>query len=330
MQRRKFITFVGGAVVAWPLAVRAQRSERVRRIVVLMGDAENDPNGKAYTGAFRQSLQELGWTEGRNIRIDYRWAAGSPDRANAYAMEVATLAPDVVIANGTQLLTALHRATQTIPIIFVVVADPVGAGLVKGPSHPGGNITGFSTFEPEIGGKWLELLKEIKPGLQRVAGIWDPAFKGFATIWRVIESSAPRLNVRVTSISLRDPNDDIEPVLAVFARELEGGLIVLPTPANASARGRIFSLAARYRLAAIYPFRYFATGGGLMSYGFDTVDLFRRSASYVDRILKGERPADLPVQAPTKYELVVNLKTAKALGLTVPPSLLARTDEVIE
>jgi putative ABC transport system substrate-binding protein len=330
MQRRKFITFVGGAAVAWPLVVRAQRSERVRRIVVLMGNAENDPNGKAYTGAFRQRLKELGWTEGRNIRIDYRWAAGRPDRANAYAMEVATLAPDVVLANGTQVLTALQRATQTIPIVFVVVADPVGAGLVKGPSHPGGNLTGFSTFEPEIGGKWLELLKEIKPGLQRVAGIWDPAFKGFATIWRVIESSAPRLNVRVTSISLRDPNDDIEPVLAVFARELGIGLIVLPTPANASARGRIFSLAARYRLPAIYPFRYFATGGGLMSYGFDTVDIFRQSASYVDRILKGERPADLPVQAPTKYELVVNLKTAKELGLTVPPSLLARADEVIE
>jgi putative ABC transport system substrate-binding protein len=329
MRRREFISLIGGAA-AWPLVVRAQLSKRVRRIVVLMGNAESDPNGKAYTGAFRRSLQELGWTEGRNIRIDYRWAAGKPDRANAYATELMSLAPDVVLANGTQVLTALHRATQTIPIVFVVVADPVGAGFVEGLSHPGGNITGFSTFEPEIGGKWLELLKEIKPGLQRVAGIWDPAFKGFATIWRVIESSAPRLNLQVTSISLRDPSDDVEPLLAMFARELGGGLIVLPTPANASARGRVFSLAARYRLPSVYPFRYFATGGGLMSYGFDTVDLYRRSASYVDRILKGERPADLPVQAPTKYELVINLKTAKALGITVPPSMLARADEVIE
>jgi putative ABC transport system substrate-binding protein len=219
---------------------------------------------------------------------------------------------------------------NTPSIVFVVVADPVGAGLVKAPSHPGGNITGFSTFEPEIGGKWLELLKEIRPGLQRVAGIWDPAFKGFATIWRVIESSAPRLDMQVTSITLRDPTDDIESALAVFAREPGGGLIVLPTPANANVRDRIFALAARYRLPAVYPFRYFATGGGLMSYGFGTLDLFRRSASYVDRILKGEKPADLPVQAPTKYELIINLKTAKALGLTVPPSMLARADEVIE
>jgi putative ABC transport system substrate-binding protein len=330
MKRREFITVIGGVVAAWPLAVRAQQSERVRRIVMLMGNSENDPNGKVYTGAFRQSLQELGWYEGRNIGMEYRWAAGKPDRANAYATELATLAPDVVIANGTQLLTALQRATRNIPIVFVVVADPIGAGLVKSLSHPGGNITGFSTFEPEIGSKWLELLKEINPDLQRVAGIWDPTFKGFAKIWRVIESSAPKLNLQITSISLRDPTDDIESALAVFAQGLGSGLIVLPTPANASARDRIFSLAARHRLPAVYPFRYYATGGGLMSYGFDTVDLFRRSASYVDRILKGERPADLPVQAPTKYELVINLKTAKALGLTVSPSLLARADEVIE
>jgi putative ABC transport system substrate-binding protein len=329
LKRRDFITLLGG-MAALPLAVRAQKPERVRRIIMLMGNAENDPNGKAYTDAFRQSLQELGWTEGRNVRIDYRWAAGKPDRANAYAAELATLAPDVVLANGTQVLTALQRATRSIPIVFVVVADPVGAGFVKGLSHPGGDITGFSTFEPEIGGKWLELLKEIKPDLQHIAGIWEPAFKGFANIWHAIESSALKLNVQITSISLRDPTDDIEPVLAAFARKLRAGLIVLPTPANASARNRIFSLAARYRLPAVYPFRYYATGGGLISYGFDTLDLYRRSASYVDRILKGERPADLPVQAPTKYELVINLKTAKTLGLTVPQSLLVRADAVIE
>jgi putative ABC transport system substrate-binding protein len=330
MRRREFITLIGGAAAAWPIGVCAQQPERVRRIVVLMGNAENDPVGKAYTDAFRQSLQKLGWTENRNVQIDYRWAAGKRNRARAYAKELATLAPDVVLANGTQLLTALQKATRNIPIVFVVVADPVGAGFVKDLAHPGGNITGFSTFEPEIGSKWLELLKEIMPGLQRVAAIWDPAFKGFATIWRVIESSAPRLDVQVTSITLRDPTDDIESALEVFAREPGGGLIVLPTPANASARDRIFSLAARYRLPAVYPFRYYATGGGLMSYGFETLDLFRRSATYVDRIIKGEKPADLPVQAPTKFGLVINLKTAKTLGLTIPPSLLARADEVIE
>ncbi len=330
MRRREFITLACGAAAALPLAVRAQQSERTRRIVVLMGNAENDPNGKAYTSAFQQSFRELGWSEGQNVRIDYRWAAGKPNRANDYAAELATLAPDAVLANGTQVLAALQRTTRNIPIVFVVVADPVGAGFVKSLAHPGGNITGFSTFDPEIGGKWLELLREIKPSLQRVAGIWDPAFKGFAAIWRVIETSAANMNVQVASISVRDPADDIEPALAVFARKLGGGLIVLPTPANASARNRIFSLATRYRLPAVYPFRYYAADGGLISYGFDTVDLYRRSASYVDRILKGERPADLPVQAPTKFELVINLKTAKVLGLTVPPTLLARADELIE
>ena len=329
MRRREFITLLGGAI-SWPVTARAQQSERVRRVIVLMGNAENDPYGKAYAGAFRQSLQELGWIEGRNVRIDYRWSAGKSDRANANAKELAALAPDVVLANGTVVLAALQRTTRRIPIVFVVVADPVGGGFVESLSRPGGNITGFSTFEPEIGSKWLELLKEMKPDLQRVAGIWDPTFKGFATIWSAIESSALRLNVQVRSISLHEPSDDIESSLAVFARELGGGLIVLPTPANANARDRIFSLAARHRLPAVYPFRYFATDGGLMSYGFDTVDLFRRSASYVDRILKGEKPADLPVQAPTKYELVINLRAAKPIGLSVPPTLLSRADEVIE
>ena len=330
MERRGFISLLCGAAVAWPLVARAQQPDGMRRIIMLMGNAENDPNGKVSTDAIRQSLKELGWTEGRNIRIEYRWTAGSPDRASAYAKEVATLNPDAVLANGTQVLTALQQTTRSIPIVFVVVADPLGAGFVRDLAHPGGNITGFSTFEREIGGKWLELLKEIKPDLQRVAGIWDPAFKGFATIWRVIESSAMKMGVQVTSIRFHDPTDDIESTVAMFAREPGGGLIVLPTPTNASARGRIFSLAARHRLPAVYPFRYYATGGGLMAYGFDTLDLYRQSASYIDRILKGEKPGNLPVQAPTKFELSINLKTAKALGLTVPPAMLTRADEVIE
>lgn len=329
MRRRDFITLLGSAAV-WPCASLAQRPERARRIVVLLGNAEDDPNGKIYSDAFRQSLQELGWTEGRNVRIDYRWAAGRPDRASAYATEVTALAPDLVLANGTQVVAALQKVTRNIPIVFVVVADPVGAGFVKELSHPGGNITGFSTFEPQIGGKWLELLKEARPSLKGAAVIWDPTFRAFAKVWNAIENSAPKMNVQAMSVSLRDPTDDIEPILSKFAREVEGGVIVLPTPTNATARERIFSLVARYRLPAIYPFRYYATDGGLMSYGFDTVDLYRRSASYVDRVLKGEQPADLPVQAPTKFEFVINLRAAAALGLTVPPSLLARADEVIE
>ena len=329
MRRRELITLLGGAA-AWPLAARAQPDERKRRIFMLMGNTENDVEGQAAIRVFRQSLQVLGWTEGQNIQIDYRWAAGNPDRARAYATELATLVPDVVVVNGTQALAAAQRATHTIPIVFVVVANPVGAGFVHNLARPEGNITGFSTFEPEIGGKWLELLKEIQPGLERAAGVLDPSFMGFAGIWRVIETLAPNLGVQVTSIVFHAPTDDIESAVARFAQSPGGGLVVLPTPANGVARDRIFALAARYRLPAVYPFRYFATNGGLMSYGFDTLDLFRRSAAYVDRILKGEKTSNLPVQAPTKYELVINLKTAKAVGLTVARSLLDRADELID
>jgi putative tryptophan/tyrosine transport system substrate-binding protein len=330
MKRRQFITLLGGAVAGWPLSARAQQAEHMRRIGMLIANAESDPEGQIRAAAFRQDLQKLGWTEGRNIRIDYRWGAAEPDLARAYAAELVALAPDVVVANGTLAATALQRATRSIPVVFVVVIDPVGAALVQSLAHPGGNITGFATFEPEIGGKWLELLTEISPGLRGVAGIFDPAFVGFANVWRAIESIAPRFGLGVTSVVHRDPDDDIETAVAAFAQEPGGGLIVLPTPANNASRARIFSVAARHRLPAIYPFRLYATDGGLMSYGFDSRDLFRRGASYVDRILKGEKPADLPVQAPTKYELVINLKTAKALGLEIPPTLLARTDEVIE
>jgi putative ABC transport system substrate-binding protein len=330
VRRRDFITLFGGAAVAWPLAAHAQRGERVRRIGLLMVNAEDDPEGQTRVGAFRQRLRELGWTEGRNIRIDYHWGVGNPERARASAADLVTLAPDAILANGTPAVVALHRATRSIPVVFVVVVDPVAAGVVESLARPGGNITGFSTFEPEIGGKWLELLKEITPGVRRVAGVLDPAFGSFAAVWRTIETLAPASGVAATSVVFRNPTDDIESAFAGFAQEPAGALIVFPTAANNIARDRIIALAARHRLPDVYPFRFYATRGGLMSYGFETTDLFRRGASYVDRILNGESPADLAVQAPTKWELIINLKTAKGLGLEVPPTLLARADEVIE
>ena len=284
----------------------------MRRVGMLVAYAENDPEAETRVSAFRQGLRELGWTDGDNLRIELRWGTGDPVRAQTFATELISLAPDVIIAHGTPALTALHRATRTIPIVFVSVIDPVGAGYVQGLAVPGGNITGFSTFEP------------------RVAGILDPDFKGFAGVWGEIENVAPRFGLEVKNLPFHAPTDDLESAVARFAQEPGGGLIVLPTALNAIERTRIFSSAARGRLPAMYAFRFYATDGGLMSYGIDTVDLFRRSASYVDRILKGENPADLPVQAPTKFEMVINLKTAKALGLTVPASLLATADEVIQ
>jgi putative tryptophan/tyrosine transport system substrate-binding protein len=330
MKRRAFITLLGGAAAAWPLAARAQQGERMRLIGVLAAYAENDPEAQARIVAFRQALQGLGWTEGRNIAMEYRWGAGDAGRARTFVAELVSLKPDVILAHGTPALTALYEATRTIPVVFVSVIDPVGAGTVQSLARPGANITGFSTFEPEIGGKWLELLKEIAPGLKRVAGVTDPAFRGFAGVWRAIEAMAPRFGVQITSVSFHAPTDDLESAVAAFAREEGGGLIVVPTALNALHRHRIFSVAAQNRLPAIYAFRFYATDGGLISYGIDTVDLFRRGASYIDRILKGEKAADLPVQAPTKYELVINLKTAKALGLDVPVQLQQLADEVIE
>jgi putative ABC transport system substrate-binding protein len=328
--RREFIAGLGGATLAWPLATRAESAGATRRIGLMMVNAESDPVGQVRASTFRKSLEKLGWTENRNIRIDYRWGVGDPDRATAYAAELMALAPDAILANGSPAVTALQRATRSIPVVFVVVTDPVGAGFVHSLARPGANITGFSTFEPEIGGKWLELLKDVTPNLRRVAGILDPDFKAFAAVWRAIEGLAPQSGVQASSLTFREATDDIESAVTAFAREPGGGLIVLPTAINNFARDRLFAVAARNRLPAVYPFRHYATGGGLMSYGFDTPDLFRRAASYVDRILKGEKPADLPVQAPTKFEFVFNLKTAKALGLMVPPMLLARADEVIE
>jgi putative tryptophan/tyrosine transport system substrate-binding protein len=329
MKRREFITLLGGAA-AWPLAARAQQGDRVRRIGVLAAYAESDPEAQVRIAAFRQGLRGLGWTEGHNLRMELGWGTGDPDRARTLATGLISLAPDVIVAHGTPALTALHQATRTIPVVFVSVIDPVGAGYVQSLALPGGNITGFSTFEPEIGGKWLELLKEIAPGLNRVAGILDPGFKGFAGVWGAIENIAPRFGIEIKTLPFQAPTDDLESAVAKFAQEPGGGLIVIPTALNAVQRNRIISSAARGGLPAMYAFRFYATEGGLISYGIDTVDMFRRSASYVDRILKGEKPADLPVQAPTKFEMVINLKTAKALGLEIPPTLLARADEVIE
>ena len=330
MRRREFILLVGGAAAAWPLAAYAQQTERMRRIGVVVAYAESDPEAQTRVTAFRQALGGLGWIEGRNVTMEYRWGAGDVDRARAFATELVSLKPDIILAHGTPAVTALRAVTRTIPVVFVSVIDPVGAGHVQSLARPGGNITGFGTFEPEIGGKWLELLKEVAPGLKRVAGISDPTFKGFAGVWSAIETMAPRFGLAVTSVSFHASTDDLEAAVAAFAQEPGGGLIVLPTALNAVHRHRILSAASRNRLPAIYGFRFYATDGGLMSYGVDTVDLFRRGAFYVDRILKGENPAELPVQAPTKFELVINLKTAKALGLTIPPKLLFTPDEVIE
>jgi ABC-type uncharacterized transport system substrate-binding protein len=328
--RRELLAALGGAAAAWPLAARAQQPQRMRRIGVMMVNAESDQDGQQRIREFRQAVQQLGWSEGRNLLVDYRWGIDDPDRARIAAAELVALAPDVILANGTPALAALHRAARSTPVVFVVVVDPVGGGYIDGLARPGGNITGFSTFEPEIGSKWLELLKEVRPSLRRVAAILDPSFRGFIRVWQAMETAAPAFGLQVTRVAFRDSSDNPELAVAEFAKAPEVGLVVFPTAINTASRDRLFSLAARHRLPAIYPFRFYASDGGLMSYGFDTLDLFRRSASYVDRILKGERPADLPVQAPTKYELVINLKTAKVLGLDVPPTLLARADEVIE
>ena len=330
IDRRRLLTVAGGMAIARPPALLAQAGTGLRRVAVMLLTAEGDPEGELRLRAFRLGLQQLGWIEGRNLVIDTRWGVGEPERARNFAAELIALAPDVIVANGTTALAALKQATRTTPIVFAVVTDPVGAGFVESLARPGGNITGFSTFEPEIGGKWLELLAEVAPGLKRVAGISDPTFSAFDAIWRTIEGLAPGLGIGTTPIVLRHQADDLEAAIAAFAKEPAGGLIVLPTSINNVSRQRIFALAARHRLPAVYPFRLYATSGGLMSYGFDPVDLLRRSASYVDRILRGEPPANLPVQAPTKFELIVNLKTAKVLGLTLPLAIQLRADEVIE
>jgi putative tryptophan/tyrosine transport system substrate-binding protein len=327
LRRRAFITLLGGAAAAWPLAAGAQQSERMRHIGVLMALAADDPEGQARIKVFEQGLNELGWSVDRNLRIDYRWGAGDTNRYRSYAAELLALAPDVVVAAGSAAMGAL-QATRSVPVVFVQ-DDPVGAGFVESLARPGGNATGFSVFEYGISAKWLELLKDFAPQIRRVAVLRDTAIAAGAGQLGALQSVAPSLGIELRPVAVRDPGE-IERTITTFARENNGGLIVTAGAGVATHRGVIIKLAAKYRLPAVYAYRYYVADGGLMSYGPNNIDQYRSAAGYVDRILKGEKPADLPVQAPTKYELVINLKTAKALGLEIPPTLIARADEVIE
>ena len=329
MRRRDFITLLGGGA-AWPLTARAQQPERMRRIAYLHGLAEGDPEAQARIIAFRQSLAALGWIEGRNISIDYRFAAGDPARAQSIAADVVGSAPDLIVGNSTAIITALKRATTSIPVVFAVVNDPVGQGLIASLARPGGNITGFTFIEFQIIGKWLELLKEVAPGMDRAALIFNPeTVPYYARYLRLFESEPRSIAVEVAPAPVRDEGG-IEAAVAAVARKPGGGLIVAPDPFVNVHRALVMTLSQRHRLPAVYGFRHFVPEGALMSYGPDGLDTVRRSATYVDRVLKGASPADLPAQGPTKFELSVNLKTARTLGLTVPPSLLALADEVIE
>ncbi len=329
MKRRGFITLLGGAAAAWPLAARAQEPDRVKRIGVLLGHAADDSESQARNTAFLRGLSELGWTVGRNVRIDYRWAAGDADNIRKYAAELVALAPDVILGAGNPIVAALQQATGTVPIVFAGVADPVGAGFVASLARPNGNATGFTPFEFSISGKWLELLKEIAPGVTRVAVVRDAAQVSGGAQWGAIQAVAPSLGVELRPVGMRDAGE-IESAVSAFAREPNGGLIATAGLLSVVHQELIVALAARHRLPAVYYYRYFVAAGGLVSYGPDPHDQYRRAAGYVDRILKGEKPADLPVQGPTKYELVLNLKTAKTLRLDVPTTVLARADEVIE
>jgi putative ABC transport system substrate-binding protein len=329
MRRREFITLLGGTAAAWPFAARAQQPERMRRIGVLLPTTSDDVEFQARVSAFLQALALLGWTISRNVQIDTRWATPNATEIQRHAAELVALTPDVILASGTATVGPLLQATRTVPIVFVIVVDPVGAGFVASLASPGGNATGFLLFEYGLSGKWLELLKEIAPGVRRVAVLRDPTIASGIGQFGAIQSAAPSLRVEVHPVNVRDA-DEIERAVAAFARSLNGGLIVPASPAATRHRDLIITLAARHKLPAVYFDRFFIAAGGLISYGPDLIDQYRRAASYVDRILKGEKPADLPVQAPVKYETVLNLKTAKALGIEVPPMLLARADEVIE
>jgi putative ABC transport system substrate-binding protein len=328
-QRREVIAGLSAVAVAWPLVARAQQPERMRRIGTLTGTAEDDMEAQARNAAFLQVLQQLGWTDGRNVRIDTRWGGGDAERVRRYAAELAAIAPDVILASGSAILGPLLQATRSVPIVFVIVPDPVGAGFINSLSRPGGNATGFMQFEYSLSGKWLELLKQIAPNVTRAAVLRDPAITAGIGQFAVIQSVAPSVGVDVSPVDVRDAGE-IERAIAAFAREPNGGLILTASALSFVHRALIVALAARYNLPAVYWDRTPVAGGGLISYGADLIDQYRRAATYVDRILKGAKPADLPVQAPTKYKLVINLKTAKALGLAVPATLLARADEVIE
>jgi len=329
VKRRAFITLIGGAAVGWPLAARAQQPERVRRIGVLIGAIESDPESQARIVAFKEGLQALGWTDGRNVHIDYRFSSADLDLTRKYAAELVGLTPDVILANSPLVLRTLRQQTSTIPIVFALVVDPVGEGFINSLAQPGGNITGFTSLEYPMSGKWLEVLKEISPNVRRVGAINQAENVTGAGYLRALESAALTMGVQLIAAHVRDAAE-IERAIAAMASQSDGGLIILPSPLALVNREMIVKLAIQHRLPAVYPFRYFVASGGLMSYGVDTVEVFRRSALYFDRILKGEQPAALPVQQPTKFELVVNLKAAKALGLTIPTSLLVAAEEVIE
>ena len=328
MLRREFITLASGAAATWPLTAHAQQPERMRRIGAFAG-IEDDAEGQARFAAFVQGLRQLGWTDGRNVRIDYRWGGGNADNIRKHAAELASLAPDLILAAGAAVVGPLLQATRTVPIVFVVVPDPVGAGFVDSLARPGGNATGFITYEYSISAKWLELLKQIAPAVTRAAILRDPAISTGIGQFGAIQAVAQSLGMEVIPVNVRDARE-IERAVAAFALSSNGGLIVTASALVVIHRDLIIALAARHKLPAVFYERNFVAAGGLVSYGPDYLDEFRRAAGYVDRILKGEKPADLPVQAPTKYKLVINLKTARTLGLTMPPSLLSTADEVIE
>jgi putative tryptophan/tyrosine transport system substrate-binding protein len=329
MRRRQFITLVGGGAAAWPLVARAQQTDHLRRLGVLITATEADVEAQARVAALKLGLLEHGWVEGRNLEIDYRWGGGDPGRLRAYAAELMALNPDVIFAAPSAALAAVQRATRTIPIVFAQVSDPVGAGFVASLAHPGGNITGFALFEFAIGAKWLELLKQIAPSVSRVAVIYDPATPSATGFLPLIEAAGRSFGVDIFVHSVRDTSE-IESAISGLTAQPNGGLIALSSPLITGKRDLIISLANRNRLPTIFALRFYAEAGGLASYGVDNHDLYRRAASYIDRILKGEKPSDLPVQQATKFQLVINLKTAKALGLTVPSALLTAADEVIE
>ena len=328
MRRRDFITLLGGSVVAWLRAARAQQPERVRRVGIVSG--VRDFRASARYSAVQQTLQQLGWIEGRNVRFEYRLGMGTnPDLIRKYVAEMIALEPDVILAGGSPIVGALQRANRTVPIVFAGVIDPVGASFVESMARPGGNTTGFIAHEYGLSVKWLELLKEIAPSLTRVGVLRAAGTPAGIGLWAAMQGAAPGLKLELSPVDIRDTGE-IEQAIGAFARGANNGLIVTPSSLTITYRDQISALAGRHHLPAVYPYRYFVTGGGLMSYGSDDVDIYRRAATYIDRILKGEKPADLPVQAPTKYELIINLKTARALGIEVPPTLIARADEVIE
>jgi putative ABC transport system substrate-binding protein len=329
MRRREFITLLSGTTFIWPIAARAQQREQIARIGVLMGTAVEDPEGQARITAFRQGLQKSGLTEGQNVRIDVRWTAGDAALERKFATELVTLTPDVILASASPTVAALQAVTRTVPIVFAGIVDPVAAGYVESLARPGGNATGFTVYEYSISGKWLELLKQVAPQVTRVVVLRESGIAAGPGLFGAMQALAPSFGLELRPIDVRDPGE-IERAIATFAQGSNSGMIVSGSPAQSAHRDLIVSLAAKHRLPAISNARFFAAAGGLISYGADFLDQSRRAASYVDRVLKGEKPVDLPVQAPTKYELVINLKTARALGLTVPPALLARADEVIE